>query len=121
MKGNERQEIVRLYFPNIDRTFDYTYPHDLNCSRLRPAMQEFYDKEADELFALYGYAPIDISVLIDGIETWSIKACYQETLWHSFFREGGDSWSGSFSRFTDSLMEFRWRDDKRNSQQLKAA
>ena len=103
---------VRLYFPNIHKKFEYCYEHVMGRDYVQEAMRQWYDQEAGLLFALYGYGPMDVSVRCDNEQPhWAIKACYQETLFSSFFREGGVSWHGRFSRFTDTLMELRYRDD----------
>ena len=112
-KFRSKVEKVRLYIRNIDKEFAYCYPHDMEQNRVEQAMRQWYDEQADLFFALYGYGPMDVSVTLDGSEVASYKACYQETLWHSFFREGGESWHGKFSRFTDTLMEWRYREDNR--------
>ena len=113
---------VRLYFPNIHKKFEYCYEHDMERDFVQDAMRQWYDQEADLYFALYGYGPMDVSVRCDDEQPhWAIKACYQETLWHSFFSEGGESWHGKFSRFTDTLMEWRYREDNRNNVELKKA
>jgi hypothetical protein len=77
-------------------------------------LRQFYEQEAPVLFALYGYAPMDVTVETDGEETWQVAACYQETLWHSFFREGGEPWHGRIQPFITSLISFRWREDERD-------
>lgn len=117
-------ETVSLYFPNIDKVFYYNYRHRMNMNRVEQAMRTFYETEAPTLFALYGYAPMDVEVLLNGIDVASYHACYQETLWHSFFREGGESWHGLFGQFELSLIEFRHRNDemeKRERETKKAA
>ena len=106
--------IVKLNFPRINREFTYEYEHDMEQERVEPSLRQFYEQEAPELFALYGYAPMDVSVEVDGEETWQVAACYQETLWHSFFCEGGESWHGRIDRFVTSLISFRWREDERD-------
>lgn len=107
---------VILQFPKICKEFVYEFPYDLSRDR---------EQEADTLFALYGYAPMDVIIQADGVEVARYRSCYQETLWHSFFREGGESWHGRFPRFTLSLIEFRWREDEREYRErnveLKAA
>lgn len=82
--------------------------------RIEPSLRQFYEQEAPELFALYGYTPMDVSVAVGGEETWQVAACYQETLWNSFFREGGESWHGRIQPFITSLISLRWREDERN-------
>ena len=111
-------ETVVLTFPNIDKKFYFYYRHRMNVDRVEQAMRTFYEQEAPTLFALYGYAPMDVEVLHDDVEVASYHACYQETLWHSFFCEGGDTWHGRFSHFTISLIEFRYREDNRNNVEL---
>lgn len=116
---------VRLYFPNIEREFVYSFPYDLECDREQDAYRTFYEQEAPMLFALYGYAPMNVTIKRDDEEVARYHSCYQETLWHSFFREGGESWHGRFPHFTLSLIEFRWREDERECREknfgLKAA
>lgn len=109
---------VRLHFPNINRTFVYSYPHDFEQERVEQAMRQFYQEQAPILFALYGYGPMDVSVKNDGVEVTRYKSCYQETLWNSFFNEGGDTWRGRFHNFEISLISYRYNDDVK---QLKAA
>ena len=111
---------IKLVFPNIGREFVYEFPYVHGINREEEAMRTFYEQEADTYFALYGYAPMDVHIELDFVEIGFYRACYQETLWHSFFREGGESWHGRFSHFSLSLIEFRYREDERN-QQLKAA
>lgn len=115
------QTTVKLAFPNIGREFVYDFPYDLDRNREEEAMRKFYEQEAPLYFALYGYAPMDVKILVDGIETGAYRACYQETLWHSFFKEGGGSWFGRFSPFSTSLIMFRHREDERSNELLKAA
>lgn len=113
---------VRLTFPNIDKTFEYSFDHDdPNVDCVEKAMRLWYDQQADLYFALYPYGPMDVSVMTDGREVASMRMCYQETLWHSFFREGGESWHGRFSHFSVSLILYRSREEQRELQQLKAA
>ncbi len=116
---------VILSFPKIEREFTYEFPYDLSRDREQEAYQTFYVQEADRLFALYGYAPMDVIIQADFREVARYRSCYQETLWHSFFREGGESWHGRFQQFTLSLIEFRWREDEREYREknveLKAA
>ena len=109
---------VKLAFPNIGREFVYEFPYDLDRNREHEAFRAFYEQEAPVLFALYGYAPMDVKILVDGIETGAYRACYQETLWHSFFCEGGESWHGRFGHFSISLISFRYREDERSQQEL---
>ena len=106
-----KKTIVRLYFPNIEREFKYEYDYDVNQERVGQALSTFYEQEADELFALYGYAPMDISVQADGEEVWQVKACYEEYMWHVFFAEGGEPWHGRIQQFVTSLISCRWRRD----------
>lgn len=106
-------ETVVLKFPNIEKEFNFFYPHRMGTNRVEQAMRTFYEQEAPLYFALYGYAPMDVSVLLDGREVASYKACYQETLWHVYFCEGGDPWHGRFSHFELSLIEYRHREDNR--------
>ena len=117
--GNGKKVVVQLSFPNIDKVFPYTYASDMERSHAREAMREWYEEYADKLFALYPYGPMNVSVSVDGHETWFVKACYQETLWHAFFREGGDPWCGRFPQFVTALMQFRSREERR--EQPKAA
>ena len=113
---------VRLYFPNIHKKFEYCYEHDMERDFVQDAMRQWYDQEADLYFALYGYGPMDVSVRCDDEQPhWAIKACYQETLWHSFFREGGESWRGRFSHFELSLIECRRRNEECEQRELKKA
>lgn len=100
---------VLLVFPNIERTFTYEFPYDPTKDRVEEACRAFYEKEAGLYFALYGYGPMDIKVLKDDRETWSICACYQESLWHVFFKESDNPWFGRFSRFATSLINYRHR------------
>lgn len=109
---------VKLAFPNIGREFVYEFPYDLDRNREHEAMRAFYEQEAPLYFALYGYAPMDVHIETDDVETASYRACYQETLWHSFFSEGGESWHGRFTHFTFSLIELRHREDERNNVEL---
>lgn len=120
-KFRSKVEKVRLYFPNIDKEFVYCYPHDMEQNRVEQTMRQWYDEQADLFFALYGYGPMDVSVTLDGNEVASYKACYQETLWHSFFREGGESWHGRFSHFELSLIECRRRNEECEQRELKKA
>lgn len=116
---------VILSFPKIEREFVYEFPYDLSRDREHEAYRTFYEQEADTLFALYGYAPMDVIIQKDFREVARYRSCYQETLWHSFFREGGQSWHGRFQHFTLSLIEFRWREDewdyREKNVELKAA
>ena len=114
-------ETVVLTFPNIDKKFSFFYPHRMDVNRVEQAMRTWYEQEADTYFALYGYGPMDVSVLLDGNEVASYKACYQETLWHSFFCEGGESWHGRFSHFELSLIECRRRNEECEQRELKKA
>jgi len=114
-------ETVVLTFPNIDKEFSFFYPHRMDVNRVEQAMRTWYEQEADTYFALYGYGPMDVSVLLDGREVASYKACYQETLWHSFFCEGGESWHGRFSHFELSLIECRRRNEECEQRELKKA
>lgn len=107
-----KKTIVKLLFPNIGREFSYEFPYDLSRNREQEAYKAFYKQEAPTLFALYGYAPMDVSIQTDGMEVARYRSCYQETLWHSFFCEGGEPWHGRFPHFTISLIEFRYREDK---------
>lgn len=104
---------VVLSFPNIGKNFSYNYTYEHDRNREEEAFRTFYEQEAERLFALYGYASMDVSIQRDDREIACYHACYQETLWHSFFREGGEPWFGRFSRFTLSLIELRWREDGR--------
>ena len=110
--ANETNETVVLKFPNIEKEFSFSYPHRMNINRVEQAMRTFYEQEAPLYFALYGYGPMDVSVLLDDREVASYKACYQESMWHSFFSEGGDPWHGRFCYFELSLMECRERNDE---------
>ena len=112
---------VKLAFPNIGREFVYKFPYDLDRNREHEAFKAFYEQEAPLYFALYGYAPMDVHIIVDGVETGFYRACYQETLWHVFFSEGGDPWFGRFNPFSISLIELRSHNDKRNNELLKAA
>ncbi len=112
---------IKLVLPNIGREFAYDYPYDLDKNREEEAFKAFYEQEAPTLFALYGYAPMDVKILVDGIEVGAYRACYQETLWHSFFCEGGASWHGRFGHFSISLISFRHREDERNNVELSKA
>ena len=114
-------ETVVLYFPNIDKVFYYNYRHRMNVNRVEQAMRTWYETEADTYFALYGYGPMDVEVKVDGVDVASWKSCYQETLWHSFFKEGGESWHGRFSRFELSLMECRRRNEEIERRETKNA
>ena len=105
-------ETVVLKFPNIEKEFSFFYPHRMNINRVEQAMRTFYEQEAPTLFALYGYGPMDVSALLDGREVFSYKSCYQETMWHAFFCEGGDPWHGRFCYFDLSLMECRESHDE---------
>lgn len=113
MNKTAANEVVVLKFPNIEKEFSFYYPHRINVNRIEQAMRTFYEQEAPLYFALYGYGPMDVSVLLDGSEVASYKSCYQETLWHVYFCEGGDPWHGRFSHFDLSLIEFRHREDNR--------
>lgn len=106
---------IILSFPNIEREFVYEFPYDPERQREEEAYRTFYEQEADLYFALYGYGPMDVIIQRDSREVARYRSCYQETLWHSFFREGGESWHGRFSNFVTSLIEFRWREDERNN------
>lgn len=112
---------IKLVLPNIGREFSYDYPYDLDKNREQEAFKAFYEQEAPTLFALYGYAPMDVEVLLEGIDVASYHACYQETLWHSFFCEGGESWHGRFGQFELSLIECRSRNDEFEKRETKAA
>lgn len=107
-----KKTIVKLSFPRIEREFTYEYEHDMEQDRIEPSLRQFYEQEAPVLFALYGYTPMNVSVEVDGEETWQVAACYQETLWHSFFCEGGESWHGRIGPFVTSLISHRWRQDE---------
>lgn len=102
---------VRLTFPNICKEFTYEFPYDIERNREEEAYHTFYEQEAPTLFALYGYGPMDVVIMADDMEVGRYRSCYQETLWHSFFCEGGDTWHGRFSRFTLSLIEWRHHED----------
>jgi len=104
---------IRLAFPNIGREFVYMFPYDLDRNREEEAFRAFYEQEAPLYFALYGYAPMDVHIAVDGVETGSYRACYQETLWHVFFRESDDPWFKRFGPFSISLIEFRHRKEQR--------
>ena len=104
---------VILQFPNIDREFAYEYPYDPKRDREEEAYREFYKQEAYTLFALYGYAPMDVTIKADGEVVGHYEACYQEYLWHVFFNELGGPWHGRFQRFTMSLMELRKHEEKK--------
>lgn len=112
-------ETVVLSFPNIEKEFSFFYTHRINVNRVEQAMRTFYEQEAPTLFALYGYGPMDVSVLVDGSEVASYKACYQESMWHSFFSEGGDPWHGRFGYFELSLMECRSRHEEIDQRETK--
>lgn len=107
----KQKTTVKLYFPRIEREFVYEYEYDPEGERLTQALATFYEQEAPELFALYGYAPMDISVMDDGEEVWQVRACYEEYLWHVFFAEGGEPWHGRIQHFVSSLNGVRWRRD----------
>ena len=102
---------ILLVFPNIGLTCTYEFPYDLDRNREEEAMRAFYEQEAERWFALYGYAPMDVHIQTDGIETGAYRACYQEVLWESFFKEGGEPWHGRFNNFSLSLIERRYRED----------
>ena len=104
---------IKLVFPNICKEFVYEFPHIIGVNREEEAFRTFYEQEAGELFALYGYAPMDVVIESDNVEVGRYKACYQETLWHSFFCEGGETWHGRFGHFSISLIEYRNREDER--------
>ena len=104
---------VLLVFPNINVTCTYEYPYDTNRGREEESMRAFYEQEAPTLFALYGYGPMDVHVQRNGVEVARYRACYQETLWQSFFNEGGEPWHGRFQHFVLSLIEYRYREDVR--------
>lgn len=108
-----KKTAVTLVFPNIEREFHYEYDYDLEQNRTEQAMRQWYDEHADELFALYGYGPMDVTVKVDDEVVSHERLCYQETLWHSFFREGGETWHGRFSHFTTTLYSFRYCEDQR--------
>lgn len=118
MKRERQITTVLLVFPNINRTFTYEFPYVPGIARDEEAMRTFYEQEAPTFFALYGYGPMDVEIQLDFVQVSRYKACYQETLWHSFFREGGKTWHGRFNHFIISLIEFRYREDVRR---LKAA
>ena len=108
---------VHLNFPTIDRTFVYHYneKHDLNENIVESSYRDFYEHEAPTLFALYGYAPMDVVVKSAERELFNWKSCYHETLWEVFFDEGGEPWRGDFSRFDTALMGYRYIMDKKNN------
>ena len=116
-----KKTIVTLMFPNIGREFRYEYDYNPGQNRVEQAMRQWYDEQAGELFALYGYGPMDVRVCVDDREVSFERSCYQETLWHSFFREGGEPWFGRFSHFSISLFSFRYREDERNNVELSKA
>ena len=116
-----KKTTVALVLPNIGREFTYEYDYDLEQNRTEQAMRQWYDEQADTLFALYGYGPMDVTVRVDGEVVSSQKLCYQETLWHSFFCEGGEPWHGRFQHFTTTLYSFRYREDERDNVELKKA
>lgn len=109
MKKIETVE-VRLYFPNTLRAFLYSYDvANMEDDYVHSAMWTFDSEQADTVFGLYGYAPMDVSVIVNGETVSSFKACYQKTLWHVFFREHGGPWHGRFQHFLLSLIEHRYR------------
>lgn len=110
---------VILQFPTICKECVYEFPYDLERDREQEAYRAFYEQEAPVLFALYGYAPMDVVIKTDDVEVGRYRSCYQETLWQVFFNEGGEPWHGRFPRFTLSLIEWRHREDERK--QSKAA
>ena len=112
-----QQTKVTFHFPTINKTYRYVYPYDLERDREVEAYRTFYETEAPTLFALYGYAPMDVSIKADDDEVARYRSCYQETLWGIFFREGGEPWHGRFWHFTLSLIEHRWREDHRELKQ----
>lgn len=116
-----KKTTVALVLPNIGREFTYEYDYDLEQNRTEQAMRQWYDEQADTLFALYGYGPMDVTVRVDGEVVSSERLCYQETLWHSFFREGGEPWHGRFQHFTTTLYSFRYREDQRRQEEISKA
>lgn len=107
---------VILTFPTIDKQVVYGFSSTMPTNGVdrdvtQLAMREFFEHYALLWFALYGYAPMNVSVTIDGKDVASYAACYQETLWHEFFAEGGRPWFGRFQCFVFSLIEHRNRMD----------
>lgn len=103
---------VRLYFPNTLRDFHYTYDvANMEDDYVHSAMWQFDSEQADTVFGLYGYAPMDVSVIVNGEEVSTFKLCYQETLWHVFFREHGGPWHGRFQYFLLTLIERRYAEE----------
>ncbi|MFW5563383.1 MAG: hypothetical protein ACOCNX_00650 [Prevotella sp.] len=109
-KNNNAEVEIRLNFPNIDKDFTYEYVNaDMWTNYVEDAMQQFFENTAPILFALYGYAPMDVTIIRDGYKVGFLAMCYQETFWHVYFAEGGEPWHGRFSQFTDALIETRYR------------
>lgn len=99
---------VRLRFPNIDKVFSYRYENaDMEHGYVERSFKAFYMDVAPVLFALYGYAPMDVEIYTAGENIFAWHSCYQETLWGAYFDEGGRAWYGRFNPFLDSLSECR--------------
>jgi len=106
------EEVVRLYFPTINKEFVYRYAHDMERDRREDAYRTFWEQEAPRLFALYGYAPMDVSFEVDGHQVAASKECYQESLWSVFFDEKQqDPWHGRMANFSISLYLYRCQQD----------
>ena len=104
---------VRLYFPTIDREFVYKYDDaDIDEDQVEESYRDFYEHEAPHVFALYGYAPMDVTTICNGNEVSTYKSCYQETLWGVFFNEGGKPWFGRFAPFEWTLLGYRHRSEE---------
>lgn len=114
----QKTTTIKLFFPDINREFVYTYPHSFEADRECEAMEQWYREEAPTLFALYGYGPMDVTIYSRGMQVGFYRGCYQETLFNSFFNEGGDPWHGRFWHFACSLIELRYNKDQ---EKLKAA
>ena len=93
----------------------------LNCANTFCGIQDgILNVSTSEMIGIQS-ALLNLANDLDGIEVGAYRACYQETLWHSFFCEGGASWHGRFGHFSISLISFRHREDERNNVELSKA
>lgn len=115
MEFGKHNVVIKFTFPNIEKTFTYSYPNASmeECCEEK-AMRDFYEHHAPTLFALYGYAPMNVEIFSNGEQVGAYKSCYQETMWDEWFNQGGEAWFGRFGPFTTALYCFRYREDERN-------
>jgi len=107
--------MVQISFPRTETVYHYLFSDEQDQSHVQRAMRAWYEKYAQDQFALAGqYAPMDVKLFENGRWMSGYELCYCED-WYDMFmnRRAGDPWHGEFVDFIISLSQKRAREERK--------